>query len=212
LTVWKETSLTADDRKILDLKYGGKQFGQMTPPERLLNAKALLLKIHIITGWSIPENKLMDILVDQFTKSLEEKFENLNSSEIEYAFRSAGTTIEDWGKSMNLNLLDKVLLPYLNDRYKISEVERQIAYKKNLVNLEPGENDYRRMIEEDYQSFLAGMVYQTFPVPYYPQLVKDGFIIEAPYYLMPDEEKDRCVLKVFEQAKEAGIENLYRRS
>jgi hypothetical protein len=186
----------------------------MTDAEVSKWTKALLLKIHVITGWVIPDDDpLYNILIDQFQKQLTEKYFELNPDEIEYAFRKAGTTIEDWGKSMNLNLMDKVLLPYLNDRYMISEVERQLAYKKTQPPFSLDNIDYRRMIEEDYQYFLSGKVFQTFPVHYYPTLVKDGFIIEETenYRIldMTDQEKDSLVLKVFESAKEQGIVNLY---
>jgi len=81
----------------------------------------------VITGWTIPNSpELLNILVDQFVKTLSEKYPLLNPDEIEYAFRQHGTAIEDWGKAMNLNLIDSVLTPYINLRFRISEDERRI--------------------------------------------------------------------------------------
>ena len=53
---------------------------------------ALLLKIHAITGWTIPEKKILTVLVDQFRKKILESYPNCNPDEIEYAFRQTGTT------------------------------------------------------------------------------------------------------------------------
>lgn len=90
-------------------------------------AKALLIKIHVITGWVIPESaEFLNILIDQFQKKLVEDYPELNPDEIEYAFRSKGTVVEDWGKAMNLNLLDKVLIPYRNERFLLSRMEEQV--------------------------------------------------------------------------------------
>lgn len=158
----------------------------------------------------------MNILVDQFTKTLIEKYDELNSNEIEFAFRSKGTIVEDWGKSMNLNLLDKVLTPYLNDRYKISEIERQIAYKKTMPPFSLDNLNYRQMIEEDYQFFLSGKILNVFPVHYYPTLVEDGFIQEGAHNDFEghsdDQKKDRCVLCLFEKARDNKVYNLYVKS
>jgi hypothetical protein len=90
---------------------------------------ALLLKIHAITGWTIPEKKILTILVDQFRKKILESYPTCNPDEIEYAFRQSGTTVKDWGKSMNLSLIDEVMIPYLAKRFEISKVEEQKKIK-----------------------------------------------------------------------------------
>lgn len=110
-------------------------------------AKATLLKIHVITGWTIPKDDLLIILIDQFIKKLIEGYPNVNPEEIEYAFRNYGTTVKDWGKSMNLSLIDEVMIPYLEQRFELSRVEEQkapqIEYKPDL-----------EQIEREYQEFL----------------------------------------------------------
>jgi hypothetical protein len=226
-----ESPLSPQEQQVLDLKYKSKQIGDMAPAEIAAWSGALLVKIHIITGWSIPTSKeFLDILVDQFEKKLTESYGALNPDEIEYAFRTHGTQIEDWGKAMNLNLLDKVLLPYLSDRFKISETERQLHYyqRRPEFSLER-DIDYRKQIEEDYQSFLGGkMRLVTFPIGYYDTLAQDGFF--APgwwkgrardyHRRYPQEDKnaltsvakDRCVLQTFRHARMRGYQNLYTKS
>lgn len=124
--------------------------------------KALLSKIHVITGWTIPNSpELVNILVDQFVKNLIEKYPQLNPDEIEYAFRQKGTTIEDWGKAMNLNLLDSVLIPYVNERFRISEDERRIKegtkdVVQKIFTQEELDDSAREDAERQYQCFLKG--------------------------------------------------------
>lgn len=216
-TTLQQTNLTDDEKKIIELKYKAKRISEMNDKEIKAWSKALVLKIHVITGWTIPNSdELLNILIDQFEKKLIENYGELNHEEIEYAFRSQGTTVEDWGKAMNLNLLDKVLIPYLNNRFKISEVERQITYRKNKPEFSlDNDIDYRRMIEEDYQFFLGGKILITFPIHYYKTLVDDNFI--PAYYFekhsgTESDAKDKSVLDVFNHAKDNGFKNLYLKS
>jgi hypothetical protein len=220
LTVSKETSvLTSEESQVVALKYAGKQFGSMDAAELATWIKSLLLKIHIITGWTIPEKEMMNILLDQFQKKIIENYPDLNGEEIEFAFRSKGTIIEDWGKTMNLNLLDKVLLPYLDNRFKISETERQLNYYKRRpeFNLEK-DIDWRRMIEEDYEFFMSGKNLSTFPHKYYEILVEDKFFDANVYEQFVNAEtkeqdaKDEAVLLLFRTARAKNLKNLYVRA
>jgi len=87
-------------------------------------AQALLVKINAITGWTIPD-ETTDILVDQFRKKIAESYANCNPDEIEYAFRNYGTGVKDWGKQMNLSLIDEVMIPYLGRRLELSRLEEE---------------------------------------------------------------------------------------
>jgi len=95
-------------------------------------AIGLLAKIHVITGWIVPENELMNILVDQFEKKLYESYPTVNPDEVEFAFRTEGTKVKDWGKSMNLSLIDEVMYPYLSKRFELSKLEEQVKTKKSM--------------------------------------------------------------------------------
>lgn len=102
-------------------------------------ANVLLAKINAITGWVVPEMTL-DILIDQFRKKLVESYGDCNPEEIEFAFRNYGTVVKDWGKQMNLSLIDEVMIPYLSRRSEVSKREEilatdntpQIEYKEDM--------------------------------------------------------------------------------
>lgn len=150
----------------------------MTEQEVSLWGKSLLLKIHVITGWVIPSSDLQTILVDQFQKKLMESYPNMNTEEIEYAFRNGGTTVKDWGKAMNLSLIDEVLIPYLAERQRLSHEleERSVPPPEQVINTEEELMNYWRMwTEEYYQRLRSGLVEK---LPNYAReiLVIDGLI------------------------------------
>lgn len=120
---------------MVQAKYQSLPFVKMQWSELDTWAKALLIKINAITGWVVQEDTL-DILVDQFRKKLSESYKNCNPDEVEYAFRNYGTAVKDWGKQMNLSLIDEVMVPYLNRRYELSIIEEQKAKPIELENKE----------------------------------------------------------------------------
>lgn len=141
-------------------------------------AKATLLKIHVITGWTIPKDELMKILLDQFIKKIKESYPNTNPEEWEYAFRNYGTTVKDWGKSMNLALIDEVMLPYLSDRKHLShEVEERSSEPPpiTIYTDEQLDNLHRKWTEEFYQQIRKGIV-KEIPDLSRAILTKDGLI------------------------------------
>lgn len=89
----------------------------------------------------------MDILIDQFTKKILESYPLINSDEIEYAFRNKPIEIKEWGKAMNLSLIDEVVQPYIEKRYEISGIEER---SKKLIENKPDLDQ----IEKEYQEFL----------------------------------------------------------
>ena len=115
--------LTPEEIQIYDVKYKSKPFVKMTSSELDLSINALLLKIHAITGWAIPSNEIMIIFIDQFKKKVIEDYPLVNTDEVEFAFRKFGLEVKDWGKSMNLSLIDEVLRPYLEMRFEVSKYE-----------------------------------------------------------------------------------------
>lgn len=108
----------------------------MQPKEVEVSARALLIKMHVITGWVMSEDaNLRNILLDQFCKKLVESYADTNADEFEYAIRTYGTVVKDWGKKMNLSLVDEVMSPYLTKRVELSQIEEQ---KKTPRMLEEG--------------------------------------------------------------------------
>jgi hypothetical protein len=112
----------------------------------------LLLKIHVITGWAIPEKEFLDILLDQFVKKCMESYARINPDEIEYAFRNKPEHIKDWGKTMSLSLMDEVILPYIAKRFDISvqyENLKLIEVKISDEEKEKINREYEECIKND---------------------------------------------------------------
>lgn len=165
-----------EENQIIEKKYAAVQFGRMTEPERVLVAYSILLKIHVITGWTIPaSDEFMDILVGQFQKKLDENYEKLNAEEIEYAFRNRGLQIKDWGKSLNLTMIDEVMLPYLQNRFDLSHVEETLMAKF------AGRLDEKKEVTpEEWEEWLIDLPnypFEYLPGSAYDYLVRQGVII-----------------------------------
>lgn len=183
-------------------KYSGLQFGKMGDSNLWAYANSTLLKIHVITGWTIPTNKIMEVLIDQFIKKIKESYPETNPEEWEYAFRNYGTTVKDWGKSMNLALIDEVMLPYLSDRKHLSHEVEERNVKPPPIRIltdEELDNLHRMWTEEFYQQIRKGIVKE---IPDYTRaiLVKDGMI------------KDGGEADMFFTWKLGnGVENIYKK-
>lgn len=109
---------------MVERKYAAPCFAKMSGEQLELAADNILMKLHVITGWQMPQNELFqDELARQLSLKLKESYPTVNIVEIEFAFRN-NTTVKDWGKNMNLALIDEVMIPYLNDRSEASESER----------------------------------------------------------------------------------------
>lgn len=143
---------------IIEKKYASKKFKFLSDVEIQFAAKNILLKIHVITGWVLPMVELMNVLVDQFVKKIKEDYAELNPDEMEFAFRSKGTTLKDWGKEMNLNLIDEIMLAYLDERFSVSKKEENMVPVHELrtwTNLDIL-NQYRSDIESAFQAMKKG--------------------------------------------------------
>lgn len=172
-------ALTDKENTILTTEYKSLPIGKLSDAEVSKWAKALLIKIHYITGWVLPpSDEGMRIIVDQFEMKLKESYDMVNSDEIEYAFRTYGILIKDWGKNMNLSMIHEVMRPYLDERMDASNAEEKI---KNPPPIPPKFDD------EAYNDALRGnaeMWYQWIllgKIKYAPEgmkeiLVKDNFL------------------------------------
>lgn len=172
LTTLKE-KLDPEANEIISLKYSGKVFGAMNEDELWFASKTLLLKIHTITGWTIPISELMDILIDQFKKKLSEGYKKVNISEIEYAFRNRSIDLKDWGKALNLTMIDEVMLPYLESRLELSKMEESLKTKSLMID------EKRELTDEDWEEWLEdmkGYELKLLPCAAYDYLVKKGLL------------------------------------
>lgn len=139
---------------------------------------ALLIKISVITGWVLPTEEMLTTLVDQFRKKLAETYSNCNSEEIEYAFRNFSYHVKDWGKQVNLNMIDEVVQPYLLRRREQSVVEEQAApplllssKKENLSNF-----GMLRWLAQEIRFIKTGKPFELIPMELYEYLDKRGLI------------------------------------
>lgn len=165
---------------MVKLKYASPQIAALPENDLSIWVKSLLLKIHVITGWVLPSGEIMTILKDQFKKKLQEDYDMLNVEEIEYAFRQKGTAIEDWGKEVNLNLLDKVLVPYVIKRNDISDIEQKNKRppEQKTYSDEDILNERRAEIEKAFQAMKQGY-YPIIHVYFEQVLLQDGLMEEG---------------------------------
>lgn len=191
-----------------------------------MHSKALLVKINAITGWSLPpDSETVNIILDQFQKLMVEEYGELNTDEIEHAFRSRCHTVEDWGKNMNLGLINKILKPYLKERYYISDMEEKLNKTDDGYTAEASKNWYREQIEKGYQGYLASDSVNVYW--YWYEILSGDGIIEGRYYkthlkLIQESVDDAgdvenskkakliSVMDVFALAKRNKLKNIYK--
>lgn len=164
-----------EDNRIIEMKYAGVRFGKMTDEQRVLSAHSILLKIHTITGWTIPlSDELIEILVKQLSLKLYERYSNVNEAEMEYAFRNRGIENKDWGKALNLTLIDEVMMPYLEKRFDLSRVEDNLLSKNSLLI-----EDKKDLSHEEWDEWIRdarGYDFKLIPCAIYDYLVKTGVL------------------------------------
>lgn len=177
---------------MLELKYASPTIRQMTEEEVDILADLLLPKIHMVTGWTIPEGTNSLILAEQFKLHLTEKYANMNSDEIMAAFRRSGTTTKDWGKSMNLNLIDQVLIPYLEQRFDLSQIEEQAKIKKDMIELPPSPMPDQEIVDYAYDTWNATGKFEF--------IAKKTFTVLKKYGYVPTEQER---LEILQSAKNA---------
>lgn len=202
-------SLAQEDKKILTVKYAAQPIKNLSEQSVFSLASALIFKIHVITGWTIPmdeNNAYVNALQDQIRKKLVEDYSDYNFEELEYAFRNYGTAVKDWGKSFNLNLIDTVMNAYIAHRNNVSEYESRIAAPKELTytpTAEEIENGNRELIQLRYERYLNGDTEISFlPEFGVQQLAKDGFTKSD---VWQDFIKEALMHKKMEFAKEREL-------
>lgn len=166
---------SAEEQVVLQVKYASKRFGAMSDDEIAVASNAALIKIHAITGWAFPDATVAAILKDQFRKKILESYYNVNPDEMELAFRKYGGQVKDWGKSMNLSLIDEVMIPYLEQRASVSKIEEQ----KKLPEIEDKGEDITMQDWLDYTKTLVKQgktKVELMPVMIYDWLDKQGLI------------------------------------
>ena len=146
----------------------------MDDMELIATIQGLLVRVKVVTGWSIPDlESERRILYSEFAIHLQEKWATLNHEEIMFAVRNyAGT---DWGKNVNLKLLDDAIEVYHRKRVVLSQIEEQKKGKQpELANVNA---DWKSLCEESYQSYLKGKLnIDLMPHQLYDEFVGSKFI------------------------------------
>lgn len=165
--------LSKDQESVFDAKYAMPPVGFLCPADFVKSVKILVFKISVITGWNLPEQQeVLNILYDQMGKKLMEDYSDLNTDEIEYAFRSFGTTVKDWGKNVNLSLIDEVLLPYKSKRLEVSQIEERKAKKQNELPASEPITNGDELVETVRAVFLKTKLTGLIPSKVYDILVE----------------------------------------
>jgi len=176
------TKVEPEVGQILKYKYSDKRIRTMEPPDILKETAELLLRIHVITGWKLPDDQqYIKILTEELLKKLTEDYSEMNFQEITYAFRK-NIGKKDWGKNMNLDLIDSVLSEYLADRSKASMEEERIKSKPTVQKVyseEELDNIQRWDIECFYQRCRVGKIPTGIPDYFLNILIKDGYMAEG---------------------------------
>lgn len=189
--------MSSEERQVVQAKYAAPVFAKIPAIDIQYAAKTLLLKLHVITGWAIPQAELMDILIDQFSKKLIESYPNVNAYEMEYAFRN-NSGVKDWGKAMNLNLIDEVMQPYLERRLEISRIEESL--KTTRILLPPSETTDDEFIQAVYKLYKQNGSYKKIPVLAYKIL--------EPVMNLSRADKDRIFQYIHETTSDGDIKEL----
>lgn len=162
----------------MEVKYVSPRFGVMMPGVLKTAASKLIYIISIITGWQLPDPSTMMILKDQFEKKLVEAYENLNMDEFEFALRNY--PVKDWGKDLNLNLIDEVICQYLEKRNELSKIEESLKSAPPVQKVYTDEeilNERRSEIEKAYQAMRQGY-YPIIHGYFTDVLLNDGLLRE----------------------------------
>ncbi len=184
-------------------KYEAPQIKNMGDAELAGEVADCLRRIHVITGWNLPDDKqYMKLLFEELLQKLKEDFYMMNFPEIAYAIRKNGVGIKDWGKNMNLEMICNVLGAYCLEREKLSYEEEKLVNQPPPMKIytdEEIDNDHRRWTEEFYQRIRKGNVEK---VPAYCKdiLVKDGLM-----------KKEESVSGFFVFKLNSNAENIYRK-
>lgn len=171
-------NLQPEENQILRAKYGATRFRNMTEEQIDVFGDAMLLKISVITGWMLPTETLQNLLVDQFKKKMLESYAECNAEEVEYAFRNYGYQVKDWGKQMNLNLIDEVMRPYLQKRREQSFAEERVAELPASTTKPESLSDFAmlRWLAREIQFIKTGKPMEFVPQELYDYLDKRGAI------------------------------------
>lgn len=184
----------------------------MSDVELLGECQLLLLRLSVITGWAIPQSELKNILIENLCRKMVESYPNVNVSEVEYAFRNKSLKTVDWGKSFSLTLLDEVMIPFLEKRYSVSDMEQRIKQPptQKIYTDEEILNQRREEIEKAFQSMKKGY-YPLLHVYFEDVLKGDGLLgeYEQPEFLI--DKKYETIGEFFVRKLNSSADHIYEK-
>lgn len=115
--------------ELLKAKYSGLRIKELSnEPDFGNSVKILLARICAATGWRMPDNDFMrNALIKEFEAYCCESCKDMTLEEIPYAIRNYGLEIRDWGKDINLQLINAPISDYLAARKELSSFEEMKA-------------------------------------------------------------------------------------
>jgi len=140
--------LLPQEAQMVEMKYAAKRFGLMNDTEIDLAATKLIITVSVITGWTPPPGEFCIALEAQLVKKIRESYQFLNMEEVEYAFRQKALNMKDWGKVINISMLDDVLARYLDERFDLSHQEER-------VRMTPAIEQKKELSPEEWEEWLA---------------------------------------------------------
>lgn len=147
-----------------------------------LHVQTTLFRINAITGWKVDANQTyQNILEEEFEKYLIENHSDLNFQEIPYAVRNYGLEIKDWGKSMNVSLLNQPIALYRGRRIELSDLESRLkdqVKESNKAPQLPMETDWSRVWSDILISAQESNIEKKIiPVPVYDWLIQKAKLV-----------------------------------
>jgi hypothetical protein len=115
--------------------------------------KATLMRINAITGWNLPTGPSLQILINETSEYLLQNCADMNPEEIAYAVRNFSGESKDWGKNLNIPLIDESVQKYRFSRAEVSEKEN----KARIAIQEPQKEEKKEELadwSDSWQSIL----------------------------------------------------------
>jgi len=185
-------SLTRDEQTIITLQDRAKPFNLLSPDEQIIAARDLVLYLNLALSWDFGNEENFDMLLTVLADQLATVYGSLNLPECKEAAKIYGPAIETYGKPINLQLLQKILLPYMGARAAARQLLERLpaietAREKPLLTSAEYETKRAEMFERPggwfeitemyYQRYITGSVHmQHWPVEMYEALIRGNYI------------------------------------
>src|SRR5574339_316517 len=192
--------LKSEELEMLRVKYDGKRIMALGPGAVELGAEILLADSGIITGWTVPDHALYKKkLLTEIVAWLQDMADDFTFAEIKYALRKYCGEVKDYGKPVNLSLLNNIIKMYRGDREELSRREEFANPPKQRIF---DHEDYKNFAREDAQIcfawFLKGVMVGSHE-DHEQILREDGLLLQ-----------DELVTNMFKRRMEKGITAIYQ--